>query len=713
VRSLAGLNDVFTVFSDRREYVRALTAYRNGSRPPLLGPPPELSATARAADLTHEQTPATAPDSVLVLSPAGSQVRDVAQALAAAFGGTHADTGGVREMADTVLRASGSPHVVLLGLVGEVRDGDVVELDDVLWPSVQTGEFGGWVGVVTGADPAQLSWLIAKGLSLHRRSQPRLPHLRVWPAIDNLPVRHGRGPWLLRQDSVEDRVRQLLFAGSVGVASFVAHSRDNAIHLHDTVICAAGPDIVSDGAATDRTLPVCAFTGRCFRTEIEPDAILPARAANVDVVLVNGCTSYRMSEGLVPLRYRLAHGFIAGNAAAYVGTPDLLSGVAKVNELFHIGLDAGLTIGQVTAAVNDHLRYETSDLAHFIAVGVPWLSLGTGRATPAHLAADGLVVLSGREAPGSMLAASVRIAMQTATGERPRHLVYVSPRTERLLDTTVTVSAPGQIADRVAGLRQLGDVVTALESVPLLGFRYSRQANIMVNLRDQVSGLAVTLQRANALSDSGRLRRRIQVVESSVQAAEESLAEALWERGTTSSFRFHEVWGAVMERWQPVAAGRTCPWCGRSLRMLHAEHPLFPWIAREAVSCVQCGLILDRDPRSPVADLRMRCEDFWHRRQEVDVDVDIELQPSHTAPVSAVVGTYPDASVRTRVDCPPPRRVAASPERSTTVRFRIVVTPEAQQHQQTLNVFVVTCGRIVMASRPVWIRPEAASGPPG
>jgi hypothetical protein len=139
----------------------------------------------------------------------------------------------------------------------------------------------------------------------------------------------GRGRWLLRNEAVSSVVGPLLTEGHSGAVSFLTHGRDDALHLHDTVVCAASPEQRSDPGPDADHRPVCAFTGRCFRSEIPPEQILSAHALVVDTVFANACVSWRVADGLFPSEYLLSHGFMSGTAVGYVGSLGLISGSAR------------------------------------------------------------------------------------------------------------------------------------------------------------------------------------------------------------------------------------------------------------------------------------------------------------------------------------------------------------------------------------------------
>ena len=181
-------------------------------------------------------------------------------------------------------------------------------------------------------------------------------------------------PVIFRQQATGATVRDLLVSSHAGLASFIAHGRDDGIHLQDSMVCARPGPRLADEDMSHRADPVCAITGECFRAEISLEQIVCADTILVDAVFVNACMTWRLNAGtgLFPIPYLVSTGFLRGAAAGYVGAPQVVSGLAKVNEMFHAAIGGGATMGDATSLVNDHLRFEQTDSPYYTLLGLPW-----------------------------------------------------------------------------------------------------------------------------------------------------------------------------------------------------------------------------------------------------------------------------------------------------------------------------------------------------
>jgi hypothetical protein len=702
--------EIFRDCLDVDTFIRRLADWRPDGPVPLTDPDSTAAKALRSLTGRHPTRIVPDLDGVLVAAPRGSACGPVAAALATALGGRYEQYDAPSDVARAAQRAH-ARWVVVAALAEETGEGDVTALHDALWEPARNGEFQGHLGFLVGGTVHDVCWQITKGLAMPLRKPPREEHVRLWPGVSGVPHRFGTGPLLVRDHATAQNVRPLLTDGHVGVLSLIAHGRDDVIHLHDTVIC-KGPDRLPGPLDDTRHLPVCAYTGRCFRGDVDPAQVLRAEDLTVDVVFVNACMTWRVADGLFPHEYLLPHAFLGGVTAAYVGVPNLVNGTAKLNDMFHHACASGRSVGEAVSLVNDHLRRERTDLPYFTVLGLPWVSPATSGAGQGTAPADTpfATVRETGGGPAGTLAAAARTLAESRERGAPTHLVHLSLRSAQVLDGAVPARSSGSEADAVRDeLRALGNAMTALEAVPLLGFRYSRQGNLMVNLRERIGALAGALRSSVSGGDPARVRRRIDGLREAVLRAEGGLADALFERGTTSFVNFDDLWGAVLEQGPPAPAGRGCPYCGRPLVRADAVHPLFERIRRTGLVCARCCMIQDLDPDSPVADISLECAEEWRRDRAVPVTLVVRTSEDTTAPLDALVAVHTEACERNDVHYPPPRRVRLAPGGAPTrVVFDADVTSSAHLHVESLRGFAVTRGTLSFGSRPVWVRPSDA-----
>jgi len=406
-------------------------------------------------------------------------------------------------------------------------------------------------------------------------------------------------------------------------------------------------------------------------------------------------------------------GFAAGAAALYVGTATLVNGLAALNDVFHLVCDAGGAVAEAVSVVNDHLRYTRNDLPYFTPLGLPWLrtAVAEGVTRPADPLAErgtGRIVVRGGEQSGD-LGVLAGLISGLADGKAPHHVVFSSPRTADVLsafDAAMSVDA-GELVRLRSRIRALGEGIVALEQMPLLGFRYARQGNLHVTLRDQIISLAQAMQTATAFGDPTKLAKRVASLESGLGRAERGLADALWERGTSTFVNFDDMWGEVLEQQPPVPFDRPCVYCGRSVVQLIAEHPLIPGLARSGLVCARCCMIFDRDPRSPVTEAELRCPNVWRRGETVDIALRLVVAPGDrvSRSVRAIVGVHTEACDRNHVGFAPPTELTLEPGAVQEVKVSARVFDDAHMHQEYLRAFVVANGTLTIATRPVYVRP--------
>ena len=685
---------------DDDAYLHALAGVRSGTRLPVLGPVTAAHRVVESISTLTPQRPAGDPGEVVVVSPAGSGVADIAAALAESVGARHlrsADLGGIGPA------CAGARYVALVALAGEIGERELAAAQDGLWLACGERE-GGHLGLLTGETRAEVAWLTAKGLGLPYRAVAADPALRVWSALESLE-RTVAGPVVLAEEARASVLRPLLTERRWRDLSIMTHGRDDTAIFHDAVVCAPGPLRLEPGDPDLDRAPACAFTGRCYRPGVGPDEVIKAELILADAVFGNVCMSLRLADGLFPARYLLPHGFVRGGAAGYVGSPMVVNGSAKLADVFHACGAAGLTLGETVTVMNDHLRYERVDLPSFTLLGLPWARLG--EPDPAAWEAFAQLRPEAGMHWGAAKATALALAAEAQSG---RSLVLAtSPRSAAALAAVPGAPAPAAFdaaaaPDLSARARALGRAMTNLDDVPHLGLRYSRHGNVMTNVRAQVTTLASGLSRAALAGDVGRLARRLATVAQSVERAELGLAEALAERGVNAIQTFNDMWGERFEYDEPELSGEDCPYCGRALVRQHATHSVFGRLRRTATVCPRCVVVIDADDASPVVSARIACDETWLRDSNQEVTLSFELGPQHKSPTVAVA-VYVSGAEKIGLGTATVELVRLDADGSGRLTAKVSVTPEARLHQEYVRAIVVAEGAVLVVSRPVWVRP--------
>ncbi|MGW7362020.1 hypothetical protein ACWGI8_01000 [Streptomyces sp. NPDC054841] len=704
----------FTFHTRTDAYLAALRNHRPGTPVPVLGEPGPAHQAVIELSRPQPQRAAPDPGEILVVWPAGSKAAELAAALAEAVQGRG------RELArpEDIGATSGTArHVLVVSLADEMDERSLTRMHDSLWEHRSAGE-GGHLGMVVGADLEQLSWIVAKGLALPHRITPTEQHLRVWPAVQRISKRYGTGTWVLQDDAKAEVVRPLLLDTHTAAVSLVAHGRDDVIHLNDTVICPIGAHTIDPGSPSASHAPVCAFTGRCYRPEVANENIILSGGIAADVLFANSCMGMRVNEGLYPQEYLMPHGFVRGTAAAYLATGQVINGLLKVNDIFHTACGTGRTLGEAATLINDHLRYERVDLPYYTLLGLPWLTVAEGGAEGGaepgaqwgeFLLAQGEPGVEG----GGVRAAAVALAAEESTGSSA-HVLYVSGRGAAVLGD----EAPeGLDLSAVPHLKQtlqaMGRAMTNLEDVAFTGLKYSRQGNMLVNVRDQVASLSQALHGAALMGDIKRIRRRIGAITTGVERAELTLAEALFERGVHSFQHYNDVWGETLELHSPELSDEECPYCARLLVRQGATHPIIGRIGRDAQVCPRCGMIRDADARTPVAGMVVDTPEIWRCGETQDIALRFRLAPvagEGAGPDKVAVGIFMANAAKNGMDFPSPRFVELGADGTGELRVSVEVPEGARMHQEYVRGLVVAEGTISFVTRPVWVRP-AVAGP--
>jgi len=698
----------FRAVGTAADWLAALRGFAEGADPdiPVLGAVDrERSALAdRLHDFSAPRLPRAHGGQRIVATLAGSQVSWLGADLARALGALHVELDAPDRIGAALPTApQGEVHVCLVALTGDLAERDVVTLHDALWRTSGSGtRTCAHLGVLTAPTLEQLSWMIAKTLAWDWRIAAQAESLSVLAAASASTVDHAQA--LIKSESTYDTAGTRLLTEHIGTLTLLAHGRDDVIQMHDTVICA------NDGgrleAVTEPNLPACAYTGTCFRTDVTLERVVPAKRVLADFVFTNSCMGLRLTDGLFPERYLLAHGFQAGAAAAYLASATLVSGREKLNLLVERALSAGLSFGQVASLVDDHLRFEASDHPYFTLIGVPWLRL-RGDIRPAETTPyrflDATAIGTERAAPS---ARAHVLRGSAAEGGAP--VFFVSQRS-RAAAAAVAGGPPERIApddsfDLAAQVS--GTTITRLADLPLLGLRTSRLSNVMVALRDQVTSLARAHQEVLEGNRPGQAVRRMNTLDRAVSAAQQHVADTLFERGTTSAFEFEDLWSETLTQTAGSADGRKCPYCTSNTGTLESVHPVFPHIRRRSYVCERCTITEDFDARSQLASVTLDCVPYWPRGTAQDVRVEIACAADLPLEVEAVVGIHLKNGVRFGASGAQPERVTLKPGGTVSHATTIEVDPEPKSlHQHFLKAFVVVMGTVSFASRPIWFRP--------
>jgi hypothetical protein len=669
----------------------------------VLGEPTAAHRVVEALTEPGNDRVLPGPGRVVVASLPGSGVADIAAALADSVGGRYVQVEGLAKIGPVCADAD---HVALVALAGEVSERELAEAHDSLWQSSGPGQ-GGHFGLVTGESRADVAWLIAKGATLARRSRPGEPSLRVWSALQSLE-QHPGGRLLLADQSQAEVLIPLLTQNHWRDVSFLTHGRDDTIIFRDSVVCSTGPLRLDPGDQGLARAPVCAFTGQCYRPDVEARNVIMAGQILADAVFANTCMSLRLAAGLFPARFLLPHGFVRGAAAGFIGSAQVVNGFAKLADIFHAGCAAGATLGEVVTVINDHLRYERLDLPYFTLLGLPWIRV----ADPGPAAWDRFdrIAVSGTSHWGPARATALSLAARER-GPAGAQVLVTSPRSAAITGRPEAGPDAGlDVPDLSAQARSLGRSMTSLDDVPHLGLRYSRHGNVANNIRAQVTSLASALSRAALAGDTARLRRRLDSVARAVDAAELGLAEAIIERGTSGHQTFNDLWGERFELDEPAVTGDECPYCGRLLVRQDASHSVFARLRRTGLVCPRCSMIQDIDAGSPVTAAGLGCAEAWPRDSIQSVRLTFQVDRLRTTRPAVAAAVFVANAARIGVGTAAPELVPVSPAGTGELTAPLAVTGSARMHQEYVRGLIVAEGTIAIVSRPVWIRPPASAG---
>ncbi|MFB7785203.1 hypothetical protein ACFC1D_21120 [Streptomyces vinaceus] len=678
---------------DLRSYVKALARYGEADPVPLLGPAPaHLELAERAVRPGSDQG-----FGAMVLCPADSEARPIAEALADALDGSLAVLEGPGSVASALGRPARSPYVLLIGLSHELTERHLHELNEGTWRAAASGTALLHPGVVTAPNLAGLAWQLAKGLSFPRRRRPDVEHARIWASVEGSPARHGQGEWFTRGETGRDAMLPRLTGRRTGVLSFLSHSRDDVLHLLDTVICAGGkrrPDVASVPGAR---LPVCAKTGRCFRADVSTERIIHASSLRADVVLVNACSSGRISDGLFADEYLLSHAVLGGETAAFVASPHPLNGHQVSGNLFHLALEHGASVGEAASTVNDHVRLEGIDIPGLSVFGLPWLTPGA----PADSVAPNLVATA-EDAAGSTAVAGRMISESTAHGTHTV-IAHTSPRSGGITALAGPMAGPPTAGATSADeLRRIGTGLTAFGRLRVMGITYPGQDRRLDQLERQAGELTRALRRTDSAAELEHSANLGRALAESLRAGERELADTLHDLGLHGFDNATGRWMGMLELRPVRPARRDCPYCDRRLELLTAGHPLFP-VERQVLQCGRCRFVEDFDPAGPVSAIRIEAAETWYRADDTSATVVITPSATLTKPLAVTIGLCTPAAERHGVDFDAPVDRTLRPGEPLSVELSVRPRANAQLHQQFIQAFAIANGSLTQGFRPVWI----------
>jgi hypothetical protein len=590
---------------------------------------------------------------VLVVVPPGSAAAAAGRALADRFLGDFAE--GTPSEMDRIIAHQRVQHVVLLALTDELSIEMVLDALEGIMGGGQRAGFG----IVMGRTLAEVSWLLAKGLSSHLRKPADRSQLCVapWGSPSDADTSDTSGAHWVTGDRVRRAVlRPLLCDQRTGLLSFAAAGREHAMIFTDTVVCGADPNIRTTVTAGGR-LPSCAFSGECFREGISVPDVIRADLIRADVIYANSCMSWRPGHGLVAPGYQLTNAFHRGIAAAFIGAVHQMVPDVRLNELAHAAAAAGASAGQLGVLLNDHVRREGAGLPYYVVMGLPWVA---PRGTVAGARRDG------------------------DPWRRPAD--HGSLREQRIRSV----------------LRQTGQTVEALRDLPLLGFL---PAGGLPAIDAEVSALVAALKgmpsvvRPSAATDPTLKLRDL------VADAELDVAGDFHDLGQMSDSALNEIWEDFLDT-RMSATGDRCSYCAGRLAELTGLHPAYPRLRRRALFCHVCGPVLDL-PGEPVIDaIFIECADTWERPGTARLEISITPAATLKEETNAAVTVHASKGVRLGLTFPEAQQVRMLPGRPVRLRIQAQLDPQAlPHHEHSIRVILIARGLVHGASRPVAVRP--------
>jgi hypothetical protein len=593
---------------------------------------------------------------VLVVVPPGSAAAAAGRALADRLDGAFAE-GPTQTMGRIVAQRRDVQHVVLLALTDELSIEMVLDsLEGLTIGGQQAG-----LGIVMGHTLAELSWLLAKGLSFHLRKPAERAHMCIAP-WGRPSDTDACGTHWVTGDSVRQAIlRPLLCDQRTGFLSFASAGREHAMIFVDTVVCGADLD-TRVTAHADARLPSCAFSGACFRDGITVQDVIRADTIRADVIYTNSCMSWRPGHGLVAPNYQLTSAFHRGITAAFIGAVHQMVPDVQLNKLAHAAVASGASVGELGVLLNDHVRHSKTELPYFVVMGLPWLR-PQEPVLDAHR--DGNAVL-----------------LQTG---------YDSHSEQRVRSV----------------LRQAGQTAAALRELPLLGFLPSDSLSA---IDAEVGALVADLKGApNVMRRPSAAADPVLALRDLLAEAELNVASDFQDLGQMSDSALNEIWEDFLET-HVLSSGDRCSYCAGRLAELIGQHPAYPRLHRRVLLCNVCGPVLDL-PGEPVVDgIAIECAGTWEQPGKARLDVVITPAARLKDEVEVLVSVHASKGAKVGVAFPAPQRVWLRPGRPVRLQTRADVNAQAlPHHERSIRVILITGGQVYGASRLVAVRPRDRS----
>jgi len=647
----------FSVHSGLDSYLEDL---RNPMRIPVLEQADDR--VREVADLTAGPLTRPAPEvpGVLVVAIAGSPAAVIGQALAGRCDGRFAEARPA-EVGPVIAAHPGAAHVVLMGLGEEVSLSMVLAALGSLSDARRREGPGAGLGIVTGPALSDLSWLIAKGLGFRLRQAPARPHLCVAPLGGAYTATCHEVEWVTGDSTRRAVLEPVLCAQHNGLVSFAAAGREHGMILTDTVVCGAVPGrgtISSDVPAG----PACAFSDACFKAGIAVREVISAGRIRADVVCANTCMAWRPGQGLVAAEYQLTHAFLRGVAAAYIGAIHQMVPDIRVNDMLHSAAAAGLSVGQISASLNEYLRRGGSELPYFAVLGLPWISPCPSPDPPR--ADDAIFDDTRRSRPrlGEDFGSRVAAAGQAIEGLRSFSLVGFMPP-----DDFFSVDA--QVASLVSSLCKKSVV-----AVP-------------------------------AIAGVGELDK----LQSLIEKVEFRAAEDFHDFGQISDSGLYELWMDFLET-RITPADQRCPYCANPLAELTGSHPVYPRVGRRALVCNVCGPVSDLPVTPAISSIIIDCPPQWEQSGTVGIDVRLVPAATLTREIRVAGAVHTSASARQDISFSDVQRISLRPGVPAVLRAEAKLGQDAlPHHEHFLRTVLIAQGMVHYASRPVAVRPQAFS----
>jgi hypothetical protein len=224
-------------------------------------------------------------------------------------------------------------------------------------------------GLLVASSANRLSCQIGKVQAIPWLPAPTTPVLSIAPRSFSTP-KSAESPGCT--DSSEDLLKAIARRERIGLLSLLLHGREDALAGDRFLICGRADSSDSVEEVPPLLRPSCEVAGRCFRTDLGRDRIVPARDIDCEVVFAQSCDSLRLGSRVLSGDFQVWTSFLDGPAYAYIGTPGRAPGKAELNDQVAEVLQSGGTLGEAVVAANRPEMRGPND-GFFFLVGFPWL----------------------------------------------------------------------------------------------------------------------------------------------------------------------------------------------------------------------------------------------------------------------------------------------------------------------------------------------------